>query len=198
MIHFDLRMRLLLRCCVCMAIASCAWAQAPLTLDDCLKLALQAQSGVTVAGRDVDIAGLGIRQARAAFLPQVMAQTAFNTNSRSRKDPETFSFVSLNAIREYVALGQTAMELDTSGRLRAALGRAKADQDAARAALTITTRDLRRVVTGAYYRALLTRRLVTVAGDVLREATEFRDRVQLLVTGGEAAQAACWCWRSSR
>jgi outer membrane protein TolC len=161
----------------------------PLTLDDCIRLAGSAPSAVTSAQRDVDIARLEMRQARNAFLPTGEVLTGYTYNSPSRSDPSSFSFVALNGIHEYLGIGQAILELDTSGRLRAAVQKARADRDAAAAGLAIARRDLRRMVTAAYYRVLLTRRLVTVATDVLGEARSFEQRVQAMAKGGEAARA---------
>src|SRR5262249_57989248 len=44
-------------------------------------------------------------------------------------------------------------------------------------------------VSVAYYRLLLTRRLVTVVGDALKESQGFENRAKLLFEGGEAARA---------
>jgi outer membrane protein TolC len=86
-------------------------------------------------------------------------------------------------------LWSTALELDTSGRLRAALARARADEDAAAANLALAQRDLRRAVAAHYFRLLLARRLVRVAQDALVEAQRFERRTQLLFDNGEVAQA---------
>jgi outer membrane protein len=161
----------------------------PLTLDDCIQLAQNAPSAVTSAQRDAEISRLGLRQARAAFMPAGAALTGYSYNTPLRNARSTMSYVALNGIREYVGLGQVVLDLDTSGRLRAGVRRARADQDGAAAGLTIARRDLRQLVTLAYYRALLTRRLVGVAGDVLREGQDFQQRVQRMAAGGEAAQA---------
>ncbi len=161
----------------------------PLTLEDCIRLAQDAPSVITAARRDVDYSQLSYNQARHAFLPTGTLTTGYNYNTPSAANPGTFAFVALNAIHEYVGHGNVTMQLDTSGQLRAAVDRARADQAAASASLTIAKRDLRRLVTIAYYQVLLQRRLVTVAADVLREAESFEKRVQLLEEGGEVARA---------
>jgi outer membrane protein TolC len=163
--------------------------QAPLSLDDCVRLALAAQSAVSLARQEGEIARLGMTQARAAFLPQTRILSGYTYNTPSRVDPATQIFVALNGSREYVGLATVGAELDTSGRLRAGLARARADQDLAAAGLLVTQRDLRRQVTAAYLRLLLMRRLARVAAETLAEAQSFEKRVRLLAAGGEAAQA---------
>src|SRR3989442_3644445 len=163
-----------------------AQTQGPLTLDDCIRLAQSAQSNVDIARRQVEIARHGITQARAGFLPQAFIGSGFTYNSPMNGE---LSFIALNGVREYQALGNVAMDIDTSGRLRAQLARARADQDIAAAGLGVTQRDLRRAVATAYYRVLLGRRLVEVTRASLDEAQPFERRTRLLAENGEAARA---------
>ena len=177
-------------------LAICAAAQSPapppqtqptpLTLSDCIRLAQAAQSSVSIARQELDIAGYGVRQARGAFLPQTQLGNGFVYNSAVQN---ANSFVALNGVREYSSLFAAALQIDTSGRLRAALARARADQEIAGASLTITQRDLKRLVTGAFFRLSLTRHLVEVAHASFDEANSFEQRTKLLFEHGEAAQA---------
>ncbi len=160
-----------------------------LTLEDCIRLAMAAPSSVTVARQEAEIARSGLNVARSGFLPQSQIANNFIYNSPSLANPGQFSFIGLNAIREYLSEFQASEEFDTSGRLRAALARAHADRDAASASLAVTTRDLKRAVTAAYYELLLARRLVTVNQASLTEARDFEKRTRLLSQNGEAAQA---------
>jgi outer membrane protein TolC len=160
----------------------------PLSLEDCIRLAQSVQSAASVARQETEIAALGVRQARAAFLPQVRVQSGYTYNSPVNGG-DTQRYIALNGIHEYVGLAAAGFELDTSGRLRASVARARAEQDIASAGFSLTQRDLRRLVTTAYLRLLLTRRLAIVAGETLAEAHSFEKRVSLLAEGGEAARA---------
>lgn len=138
------------------------------------------------------ISKYGVTTARAGLLPQLAISNAFTYNSPFRNGymatgPQ--SFIALNAIREYQTFGVVSQTLDTSGRVRAELARARADSAAAAASLTLSERDLKRLVTAAYYRLLLARRMVGVAHDALTEAESFQSRAQALFAAGEAAQA---------
>jgi outer membrane protein TolC len=113
----------------------------------------------------------------------------FTYNSPLRSDRSTFSFLPLNGIREYATLASVNQEFDTSGRLRADMARARIGQEMASTSVALTQRDLRRAVATAYYRALLTRRIVGIIQSALAESRSFEKRVQLLYQGGEAAQA---------
>lgn len=173
----------------------------PLTVDDCVRLALKAPSAITIAQQERRIADRGLSAARSSFLPQAQLNNGFIYNSPPRIASSSSgvsvesggtnvgSFVALNGIHEYQSLATTAWELDTSGRLRAALARARADQQIAAADLAIIERDLKRAVTGAFFRLLLARRLTAANQVVLQEAESFAERTRTMFKAGEVAQA---------
>jgi outer membrane protein TolC len=188
------KMTVIAKVSLCLLILTCSLnAQAPdkeLTLSDCLALARSAPSSFTRSQRDINVAKFGVAGARAAFLPQAQIGSSFVYNSpamagevKSVVTPGTF--VSSNGVREYQALASATAEIDTSGRLRAALDRAKADQKIAESSAIISYRDLKRAVTSAYYRLLLTRHLVDVENELAKEADEFAARVRNLYASGE-------------
>jgi len=154
-----------------------------------MRLAGEARSSVTIARQQAEIARYGITQARAGFLPQSRVGNGFTYNSPLLHDRGTFSFIPLNGIREYASLFTTAMELDSSGKLRAELARARAERSAADAGVRLGERDLKRAVTAAYLRVLLARHIVEVTRESLGEAQSFERRVRLLYENAEAAQA---------
>lgn len=160
-----------------------------LTLEDCLRLAESVPSAVSLAEQESAIADRDLTRARAAFMPRGEMLNGFIYNSPHLDDRSTFSFLPANAIREYSMIGAVTQEFDTSGRLRAEFQRARAGQDVARVNYEIARRDLRRAVIIAYYRLLLTRHLVAVVSDALKESQSFENRARLLFEGGEAARA---------
>jgi outer membrane protein len=160
-----------------------------LTLEDCIQRALASHPTLAMARAQTDIADLGVRQAKAAFLPQARLNGAFAYNTPSSQGPDLPTYVALNGAREYLALATASVELDTSGRLRAARSKAEADLSVARAGAGIAERDLKRQVVGAYYRTLLAEHLAAAARDALAESTAFEARVKLLFGDGEAARA---------
>jgi outer membrane protein len=176
---------------LCAATALAQTAPGPLTLDECVRLAEAAQSVVTVARQQAEMARYGLVQAKANFLPQASVGSFFiyNSPSRSPYNLDQFSFVSLNGIHEYSALGDIGLEVDTSGRLRAQLARARADQDGAAAGMVLSQRDLRRAVATSFYRLALAQKLIQVARENLTEAQSVERRSQLLVENQEAARA---------
>ena len=177
---------------VLVALTTVTAAQQPnnvLTLQECIRLAEGVPNSVSVAEQERRIADRDVIQARASFMPQSQLQTGFTYNSPLSHDRSSQSFIPLNGIREYAMLGTVTQEFDTSGRLRAELRRAHAHQDVARAEIEIARRDLRRAVTTAYYRLLLTRHLANVLHNALEESRNFEQRAKLLFDAGEAARA---------
>ncbi|HVQ32119.1 MAG TPA: TolC family protein [Vicinamibacteria bacterium] len=169
--------------------ASAQTAPSPLSLHECIQLALASHSSVVVARTQADIASLGVSQAQAALRPQARLAGAFTYNSPLAADTSLPSFVALNGVREYLTVASATQELDTSGRLRASRARAEADRATAEASLGIAERDLKRQVAGAYYRALLTRHLAAASRDAQAESAAFEARTKLLFDEGEAARA---------
>ena len=105
------------------AVAALAQApQGPLSLDECIQLALSAPSSITAVRHQAKIARYEVVQAKANFLPQTSLANSFVYNSAN---PEGISFVSLNGLREYSSLATMGVDIDTSGRLRAQLARAQ-------------------------------------------------------------------------
>jgi outer membrane protein len=161
----------------------------PLTLEECIRRAQAAQSNVTIARQQASIARYGRVQATANFLPQASLGGLYAYNSPLAADRNAFSYVSANGIREYSTLGAIGLELDTSGRLRAQLARARADEAAAAANVVLSERDLKRAVSASYYRVLLARHLAETARSNLAEAQAFESRSRLLVDNQEVARA---------
>lgn len=164
-------------------------ADSPLTLADCIHKALAVPSIVSVTRLDRQIADRDLSIARAGLLPQSSATVGTIYTSPSQLNRDTFAFIPANAIREYTGLAHIFQEIDTSGRLRADIARARASQQAAQASAGIAERDLKRAVSQAYYRLLFTRRLVSAISQSLEETQTFERRVKLLAEGGEAARA---------
>ena len=173
-----------------LGVVSCAaQTESLLTLEICVQRAMDAPSSVVSARQQILIAKYGITAARAGFLPQLAIANAYTFNSPYSDNRGIQSFVALNGIHEYSTLGTVVLNLDASGRGRGALARARADLSIATTNLEISRRDLKRLVTTAYYRLLLARRLIQVTRETLAEAQSFETRAQALFQGGEVARA---------
>jgi outer membrane protein TolC len=162
---------------------------APLSLDDCVQLAMEAPSPARVAERETAVAAEDQRIARAAFLPQVNFHNGLTYNSPLLNARDQFSFVAANGIREYLSTVDSAWEIDLSGRLRAGLALARARRDLAGVDLRLARRDLRRAVAVAFYDVLLARKLVALEQAGLDEAKDFESRTRARQQQGEASMA---------
>lgn len=160
-----------------------------LTLDDCIRLALEAPSAVRAAALEELIAAERQTAARAELLPQLGLTSGYTYNSPVTNGPNPFSFVALNGVREYLATAGTNWSLDLSGRLRAGLALARAGRDLASADLAVARRDVRRAVTLAFYDVLLARQIFELEESSLEEAREFERTVRARREQGEASQA---------
>lgn len=160
-----------------------------LSLEDCVRLALQAPSRVSVARGDAAIAREQRTVARSELLPQVGVLSGLNYNSPLSSGPNPFSFVAANGVREYLTAVDATWQIDLSGRLRAGLALARAGRDLADADLSIAQRDIRRAVAVAYYDVLLARRLAGLEEEVLQEARDFERITTARQALGEASRA---------
>lgn len=169
-------------------ISPAAAQQQPLTLEDCLRLALEAPSTAQSAEREQSIAAARQTASRAGLLPQLALNSTYAYNSPNANAPNPFSFVALNGVREYIAVADASWSMDLSGRLRAGLARERAGRDIAVADLAIARRDIRRAVTLAYYDLLLARRIVRLEQSSLDEARQFEQYVRARQAQGEASR----------
>lgn len=166
-----------------------AGVDAPLTLEQCIDLALKAPSTVKAAHEQLEAARHAQQSAAASFLPQVSIVNGFTYNSPLLYERNAFSFVALNGIREYATAANATLDVDTSGKIKAAYDRTKAERHAQEANAVIAERNMRASVTAAYYRLLLTRKLASAADENARIASDFSSKVQKLLNGGEASRA---------
>ncbi len=166
-----------------------ATAQTPLSLEDCIRLAMDAPSPASVAERQEAVANEDRTIARAAFLPQVSFHNSLIYNSTAEGQSEPFRFVAANGVREYLSTIDSSWEVDLSGRLRAGLALARSRRDVAGAELQLARRDLRRAVAVAYYDLLLARGLVDLSQKGFDEAQDFEKLTQARQQQGDASMA---------
>jgi outer membrane protein TolC len=177
------------RICCAVSLPILTFGQQPataLSLADCIRLASAAPSPVSVARQEVRIAESGVTAARSGLLPHagLSGGAIYNTPREGGQ-----AFAAFNGAREYLGISGVSLDVDTSGRLRALYARAKIDRDIADTETRLSERDLRRAVSQAFFRVLMTRKLAGAAAASLAEAQKFESRVKLLVSGGESAQA---------
>jgi outer membrane protein TolC len=164
-----------------------------MTVDDAVTLALSNASLYQQAYIDEQIAREDVRQARAAFFPQISLPLTYTgtTPSRLRNpgDPLTFSFVSASAINETTALLNVSGTIDLAGRIRAALSRSRALLEAANAGTKVARRELVLATVDAYYALVLTRQRRRLADETLALAEGFVAVAENLKARGEGEEA---------
>lgn len=162
-------------------------------IDDAVTLALQNASLYQQAFLEEQIAREDVRQARAAFFPQISLPLTYTGTTPSRlrlpDEPPTFSFVSASAINETTALLNVSGTIDLAGRLRAALARSRALLEAANAGTRVARRELVLATVDAYYALSLTRQRRRLADETLALAEGFVSVAEALKERGEGEEA---------
>jgi outer membrane protein TolC len=142
-----------------------------LSLDEAVSLALSNASAYKQSQFEEAIAREDVKQARAAFFPEItMPLTYFGTTTsrvRAEDEPLTYSYVSSSAINETIALVNASGEIDLSGRLRASLRRSRHLLAAARAGAQVARRELVLATVDAYYALALARQKRRLADETL-------------------------------
>jgi outer membrane protein TolC len=161
----------------------------PLTLTGAVDLALKQASNLTTAELSEQVAAEDVRQARAAFLPKVVAQPnyIYTSPSLGPTRPRPPSFLGANAINEIQGLVVTSGELDLSGRLGATLRKNRQLLAAAHAGTEVARRDLIQAVGDAYFGLSLSVAKRRAAEDNLATAQEFEANTKLQLDAGEVA-----------
>ena len=164
-----------------------------MSADDAVTLALSNASLYQQAFIEEQIAREDVRQARAAFFPQLSLPLTYTgiTPSRIRNpdEPPTFSFVSGSAINETTALVNVSGTIDIAGRLRAALSRSRALLEAANAGTRVARRELVLATIDAFYALILTRQKRRLADETLALAEGFVTVAEGLKARGEGEES---------
>ncbi len=168
-------------------------SEAPLSLEDAVRLALLQASAFQQASLNERIVEEDVRQARAAFLPRLAGNLSVIYNSPASgvaRVPGTSrqqSYIAANAVTEYLGLLAVTGELDVSSRLRATLQRNLALLEAAHAGTGMARRALVQGTSEAYYGLALAAARRRAAEDSLSAAEEFEHVTTLLEEAGEVA-----------
>jgi outer membrane protein len=165
-----------------------------LTVDEAIALALGQTGAYQQAQFEERIAAQDVKQARAAFLPQLtMPLTYFGTTPSQVRleedEPLTFSYVSSSAINETIGLAQAAGEIDISGHLRAALKRSRHLLNAAHAGTLVARRALVLETVDAYYELVLARQRRRLAEETLSLAEGFLKVTEGMLQRGEGEES---------
>src|SRR5258708_5175846 len=162
----------------------------PLSREEAVRLALAQASAYQQAQFSEQIAAEDVKQAKAAFLPKISAPLAFIYTTPFVGSPITGpsaapSFIAANGIKEYEAFLKVAGDIDTAGRLRAALQRNRFLLEAAHNGTEAARRDLIEATDEAYYGLAATKTKRQSAEVNLSAAEQFEHVTSLLFDGGE-------------
>jgi outer membrane protein TolC len=164
-----------------------------LTVDEAIALALGQTNAYQQAQFEERIAAQDVKQARAAFLPQLSVPLTYFGTTPSRvhaaDEPLTFSYVSSSAINETIGLAQAEGEIDLSGRLRASLRRSRHLLNAARAGTLAARRSLVLETVDAYYGLVLARQRRRLAEETLSLAEGFLKVTEGMMQRGEGEES---------
>jgi outer membrane protein TolC len=164
-----------------------------LTVEEAIALALAQTNAYRQAQLDERIAAQDVRQARAAFLPQLtIPLTYFGTTPsqvRAEGEPLVYSYVSSSAINETIGLANAAGEIDISGRLRASLRSKQHLLEAARAGTLAARRTLVLETVDAYYGLVLARQRRRLAEETLSLAEGFLKVTEGMIQRGEGEES---------
>lgn len=159
----------------------------PMSLSAATSAAFEQASSLQQAQIDEATAAEDLRQARAAFLPTLRSAKLFAYSPAKPPAPaDTQSFIGPNAIREYQAL--VGFAGDWNFGKSAAVRRARALLQAARAGTAAARRARARGVAEAYYGAAVATEKRSAAADSLAAAKELERVTQLSRNAGEVPE----------
>lgn len=162
-----------------------------LTLDEALRLANVQASTFQSALLNERIAAEDVKQAQAAFRPQISAPLGYIYTSPALGlppgEPRAPSFITSDGIDAYQALVNVSGDLDIAGKLRATLAKNRALLAAAHAGTDVAKRALALAVIESYYGLALAIAQREAAEGNLSAAEDFERITSLLLSGGEVA-----------
>ena len=157
----------------------------PLTLADCVRIALAVNPGLIVDRNSVRQADAAVTQARAVRLPSLSFEGSASATKRQGPAGSGSADTSTATWGTDLVLTQTFYESGLSEQI----GAARASARASRLGLDDSRRSVALSVAQSYYAALAARALVDVAGRTLESATQHVEMAQAEIAAGTAAQA---------
>ncbi|MDI6827171.1 MAG: TolC family protein, partial [Armatimonadota bacterium] len=159
----------------------------PLTLQECISIALQNHSSVLVAKKSIEASKAGLKQARAGYLPDITLGTDYSKSGYEGGQVGTGLRRVGTFENEQTTIGLSQTFLD-GGRTKTAIRQASAQERIAEAELEMTKQERILAVTQAYFKALLTKRLVDIADQTVKEAEKQLEMIKARIEAGDAAR----------
>lgn len=159
-----------------------------LTLKDALDLAAKNDATLAAASTDAEVARQDALQTRKALYPSLSARSEFLGTEGDGKIP-TSRFVTNDGVHVYREWAVVHQDLSPGTFTGAAVDRAVAAQNLARARLEIARRGLAPTVSRSYYGLLAAQRKYATAQQALSQAQDARRISENLERGGEVAHS---------
>lgn len=152
----------------------------PLTLPQCIDIALQYSSTIRNAQTSVELNQLSVKDAKAGYLPDISVAGRYQFS-----DQIDFGWEESN----YNASVSTSYLIWDHGQRESSVGQAKANQLLSEAGFERIKLGLILDVTRSYYNLLKSRELIQVDMEILEQFRENTNRVRALVETGSLIQA---------
>ncbi len=164
-----------------------------MTIEDCLRQALELNPNLLDAAEAIDQAESGITEARSGYLPQLNFRGSYNflekTQSFAFPDPITGGIVDmeLDFTRDYTFQFFLNQPLYTGGRLSSSYKIARYSETMSETDLERRQADVALDVARSFYSLILAREAVTVSTEAIDNASEFLRVVKARYETGEAS-----------
>ncbi len=175
------------------SLARPAWCATRMTIEDCVRKAIELNPDVLDAAESIDQARSGITEARSGYLPQLNFRGSYNflekTQTIGFPDPITGGTIEteVDFTRDYTFQFFLSQPLYTGGRLSSSYSMAKYSETMAEADLERRQADVALTVARAFYALILAREAVKVSQEAIDNASEFLRVVKARYETGEAS-----------
>jgi outer membrane protein len=165
---------------ICIANSEEGNTSAPLTLEQCIKIALEKSPSIKTANLDVKSSTFNVKDARAKYLPSINANGQYQFSDRI-----DFGFNENN----YDAQISASYQIWDHGKRRTALKQAKANAEASQTDYETTKQGLIFDITDAYYSLLQAEKLISVDEKLLEISKRNVDKAKLFLEKGSSTPA---------
>jgi outer membrane protein len=165
---------------ICIAISEDVDVSNPLTLEQCIKIALKQSPNIKTAELDLITSNNNVKDAKASFLPEI------NSNGQYQfSDTNNIGFEKSN----YNAQISASYRLWDQGRRRTALKQARANEQSSKMDYSQTEQGLIFNITDAYYNLLQSEKLISVDEKLLEISKRNVEKAKLFLEKGQSTPA---------
>jgi outer membrane protein len=165
---------------ICIAISQEPNTSNPLTLEQCIKIALRQSPNIKTAELELKTSNNNVKDARASFLPEINSSGQYQFSDTNNIGLEKSN---------YNAQISASYKLWDQGRRRTALKQSKANEQSSKMDYNQTEQELIFNVTDAYYNLLQSEKLIGVDEKLLEISTRNVEKAKLFLEKGQATPA---------